>query len=91
MLKIIIGVVVVLGVIMLLVDKGGQLGTSFAMITKGSGTLGKIILSLIIIAVGCMVISFITGMPIMVDLAKGCIALAVVLVIGRIIKSIFKN
>ena len=91
MLKIIIGIVIVLGVIGWILEQGGNTAAGLALFAKEGGMLGKVCLALIVIAIGCILIELITGMYIMVDIAKGCIALVVVLIISRVIKMIFKS
>lgn len=53
------------------------------------GIEGKIVLALIVIAIGCMIIRFITGMAICTMLAKACIVLCVVVFVIKIIMKIF--
>lgn len=91
MLKIIIGIVIVLGVIGWILEQGGNTAVGLALFAKEGGMLGKVCLALIVIAIGCILIELITGMYIMVDIAKGCIALVVILIISRVIKMIFKS
>lgn len=87
---IIIAVVIVGSIVIMAIRATGERIPSICSFFFG-GMAGKLVLTLIVVAIGCVVIRFITGVIVLTMIAKICIALCVVIFMLKIISQIFSK
>lgn len=87
---IIIAIVIVSSIVIIAARATGKEIPSIWFFFFG-GMAGKIVLTLIVVSIGCIAIRFITGMIILTMVAKMCIALCVVVFMVKIISQIFSK